>query len=394
MKKQQKIIIPSYAEDFKCIGGECEDSCCIGWDIDVDKKSFKKYFRTKNKEMKNRFSRHIGRNRESYDYNVDYGRIAIKDNKWCPFLNENRLCDIFRNLGEDFLSNVCHSFPRVYNVLNGTYELSLYMSCPEAVRKLLSCREPIRFIERDMQQVKHIVNSSIDSQDKYWRNTPFQRLPELRALSIEIIQNRALSIKDRLLDLGNRMEKIALSDSVLQAPAEEPEGIKDIYGFRIEFFQYVIESLGVIDKIDSPVFADFTSLVLKMFTSGDNSPSNAKRELYRETAETELGPFAGDNEYVFEHYLVNSMYQDNFPFSENHEIFDGYVLLVVRYALVKFYLAGIAAENKKLTISDFALMIQVHTKMLNHHKTFSFNILQEIKRKQYDNMEYISLLLE
>ena len=59
MKKQATIIIPSYAEDFVCIGGRCEDSCCIGWDIDVDKKTYKKYSSTKNTDMSRRFSNHI-----------------------------------------------------------------------------------------------------------------------------------------------------------------------------------------------------------------------------------------------------------------------------------------------------------------------------------------------
>ena len=26
----------SYYDDFKCIGSECPNSCCIGWDIDLD----------------------------------------------------------------------------------------------------------------------------------------------------------------------------------------------------------------------------------------------------------------------------------------------------------------------------------------------------------------------
>ena len=138
MKKPTKILIPSYAEDFKCIGGKCEDSCCIGWDIDIDQNTFRKYSRTKDVEMKQKFETHIYRNRGCTSNDVDFGRISINDSKWCPFLNSKKLCVIQKNLGEDYLSNVCYSFPRVYNELNGIYELSLAMSCPEAVRMLLS----------------------------------------------------------------------------------------------------------------------------------------------------------------------------------------------------------------------------------------------------------------
>ena len=33
----------SYYDDFKCIGSECPNSCCIGWEIDLDINTFQKY---------------------------------------------------------------------------------------------------------------------------------------------------------------------------------------------------------------------------------------------------------------------------------------------------------------------------------------------------------------
>ena len=37
------MIIPKYMTQFKCIGGACEDNCCIGWDVDIDKNTYLKY---------------------------------------------------------------------------------------------------------------------------------------------------------------------------------------------------------------------------------------------------------------------------------------------------------------------------------------------------------------
>ena len=31
-----KIVTPAYYKDFKCIAGACTDTCCAGWDVDVD----------------------------------------------------------------------------------------------------------------------------------------------------------------------------------------------------------------------------------------------------------------------------------------------------------------------------------------------------------------------
>ena len=33
----------SYYDDFKCIGSKCPNSCCVGWEIDLDINTFQKY---------------------------------------------------------------------------------------------------------------------------------------------------------------------------------------------------------------------------------------------------------------------------------------------------------------------------------------------------------------
>ena len=38
-----KIVTPAYYKDFKCIAGACTDTCCAGWDVDVDEASYKHY---------------------------------------------------------------------------------------------------------------------------------------------------------------------------------------------------------------------------------------------------------------------------------------------------------------------------------------------------------------
>ena len=38
-----KEYIPDYYKDFQCIADQCKDSCCIGWEIMIDSKSYKKY---------------------------------------------------------------------------------------------------------------------------------------------------------------------------------------------------------------------------------------------------------------------------------------------------------------------------------------------------------------
>ena len=34
---------PSYYKAFRCIGSDCTENCCIGWEIDVDEDSLAYY---------------------------------------------------------------------------------------------------------------------------------------------------------------------------------------------------------------------------------------------------------------------------------------------------------------------------------------------------------------
>ena len=37
------IRTPDYYSEFKCIAGNCTDTCCAGWQVDVDDRSYAYY---------------------------------------------------------------------------------------------------------------------------------------------------------------------------------------------------------------------------------------------------------------------------------------------------------------------------------------------------------------
>jgi len=41
--RKTRLIRPEYAEQFRCIGPACEDSCCVGWRVDIDQATYEKY---------------------------------------------------------------------------------------------------------------------------------------------------------------------------------------------------------------------------------------------------------------------------------------------------------------------------------------------------------------
>ncbi len=137
MERKIKMRYPMYLKEFKCIGGSCEDSCCIGWDVDIDKTTFKQYYKIQDQEMRKMFQKNVHNNTGYCCDDIDYGKVKLKKGKRCPFLDAENYCVIHSKLGEEYLSNVCTSFPRITNRIDGYYEMSLDVACPEAARILL-----------------------------------------------------------------------------------------------------------------------------------------------------------------------------------------------------------------------------------------------------------------
>lgn len=123
-----KLYAPKYYKDFKCIAGECEHSCCIGWEIDVDEITLEKY-----KSLKDGYGATIMDTvcmDEAPHFKLDRGER-------CPHLNENGLCKIICYLGEEYLCDICREHPRFYNFTD-VCEVGIGASCPEAARVILS----------------------------------------------------------------------------------------------------------------------------------------------------------------------------------------------------------------------------------------------------------------
>jgi len=426
--------MPSYVADFKCIGGACEDSCCIGWDIDIDKITYRQYFRTKNEAMKTAFRQHIYKNEACDSDEVDYGRVKIKDTTWCPFLNEQKLCDIYQQLGEEFLSNVCTSYPRVLNRVDNQHEISLFMSCPEAARKLLMDDEPIQWLSKKVTLEKHIIHSFVESNDSQWRSSPIRLLKHLRNLSLEYMQDRTYPVVVRLLSLGTHLERIDSTFSKsMQGPFKKTDIIQPVQQpiqqnstqqnsaqqnsaqqnsaqqnsaqqlakseltlesrlFELGFLKELLSDINRSDQVDSQEFLTIIDTISRVFLLNTSTSLREQSSAYHQGS-LETMEILSSLEPLFEKYIINFMFQTNFPFSENQSMFDGYMMLIVRYVFIRFLLVGQAVADPEFSREKAVQSIQVFTKTIEHHRSFISNILQELHVKEFNTMEGIQNIL-
>lgn len=200
---------PSFFDQFKCIGSACTDTCCAGWEIEVDETTAQGYLAEKG-AFGDRLRREIGSEPGEYFF-------KLKNNR-CPFLNKENLCDIFINLGEDRLCDICREHPRFYNWFGDYTEVGLGLCCEEAERLLFSNSKPLTFVEEVHTDASDLLDDESEECE--------QMLEERKAI-FTILQNRKKNIGARLkrllLQLPYADEMLLLTVPILEW--DDPESI-------------------------------------------------------------------------------------------------------------------------------------------------------------------------
>ncbi|MFC5706186.1 flagellin lysine-N-methylase [Aeromonas eucrenophila] len=128
------LYTPHFVKHFQCIGDRCEDNCCHSWTISIDKITFRNYERHPDLAVRSLSKLHIRKVKQS---NEHWGEIQLDEQGACPFLDENRLCQIHSKAGAEALSHTCKTYPRAHSRIGNQVRKSLMLSCPEVCRQLL-----------------------------------------------------------------------------------------------------------------------------------------------------------------------------------------------------------------------------------------------------------------
>lgn len=221
-----KVRIPKYMTYFKCISSECEDTCCTTWNIEVDKDT---YYHLKTLKFNDNVQNFFRINKGGENSEFRYASINMLQNGNCPFLDNQKLCSIQLNFNENHLPIACRTYPRVSNLINGFYEKSATVSCPEAARLILLDPHAMDIIEKveDFNATK-TISMDLDQSDFEIVSFIKTSYSDLRSFMFELIKNRSCSISERLYILGvfcNELSTLTNSDELLGLISQFKSGI-------------------------------------------------------------------------------------------------------------------------------------------------------------------------
>ncbi len=181
-----KIVKPTFYKNFKCIAGDCPDSCCQGWEVDADSDSLEYYKTLDNSlEIKKRINSVLSK--DEFDNTI----FTLAPKKRCPFLNDENLCDMHIAIGGEHTPYTCRTFPRFIYDFGATREIGISFSCPVA-SDIMYNTESFDF-ETDINSDLPTLND-IDA-EKYFL------LYKGRTEAYKIAKDKNKSIRERLNDL-------------------------------------------------------------------------------------------------------------------------------------------------------------------------------------------------
>lgn len=240
---------PDYYKKFKCIGGECEDNCCAaGWQITIDDESLEKY-ETMEGEIGVRL-------RNSIDW--ENGMFEQFEHK-CALLNENGLCDVYCDAGEDKMCILCQRYPRHYEEFENVREISLSVSCPEAAKIVLGNRGKVGFYtETDEEEEEY----------EDFDYLMYTKLLDIREILLDVLHERKGSVAHRiskLLDIVHGIQGLIDNDEIFGIDEQEQRALTEQINYRrytgkMELRQeYMSEMMQNLHRLEvlRPTWTDF-----------------------------------------------------------------------------------------------------------------------------------------
>jgi lysine-N-methylase len=401
---------PDYARKFRCIGPDCEENCCGGWGIYVDKATYKRYRGTPS--LREAAKEFIQINPAARD-NFQFATVKVKSDRRCPFLSTGNLCTIQQQHGHDFLPKACQQYPRVLSRLGGKMQKALFLSCPEAARlvlldsRLLPAREGPRYGWA----------SCLDDQNRPGLG-PEEVMQHLQTIALDLLQDRSYPLWQRLFLLGTICRRVLEFPAKL-APWKVPQLLSQ-YATIISEGQLRPQLDGIPSRPEPQLglivqllqrrfqlaepeegFASRVAHFLQIVGSGEGSSQTDSAERYCQASLRYGLPFEQDFPFFLENYLVNYIFQTGFPFASGVDMvvrskdpLTSFLAMALHYRLLRGLLIGEAAwRGGTITSAQAIQVVYIFARAVEHSASFFNEVLRFAKLPELQTSDGMAMIL-
>ena len=355
-----KIRVPEYFKDFKCIASECEDTCCAGWGIVIDDETYDKYQKVDGA---------FGDRLKSEIVNDAGENIFVLKGNDCPFLNENKLCDIYNELGEGGLCYTCRQYPRYLEEFGSLREMGISLSCPEAARIILRDSKKATF---ELSENNEEVTGYNDINARL-----YIELMQCRKIVFDILQDRSIELNSRAAIVISFVKEI--QDKIDENEIGDIKDIREKYNNE-SFIKELLCSLEQYknkknDKYNN--MHEYFNVFKNLKHINPNDPlglddairyfwqSEDDKEIYLSKNDS-FNKYYEEPMYKFEHILVYFIFRYFMKAVFDYDVSAKVKMAIVSYLMIKELSVVRFTEDGDFTEEDIVDIAHTYSKDIEH----------------------------
>ena len=355
-----KIRVPEYFKDFKCIASECEDTCCAGWGIVIDDESYHKY-----QKVDGAFGDRL---KSEIVHDAGENIFVLKGND-CPFLNENKLCDIYNELGEGGLCYTCRQYPRYLEEFGSLREMGISLSCPEAARIILRDSKKATF---ELSENNEEVSTYNDINARL-----YIELMQCRKIVFDILQDRSIKLNYRAAIILSFAKEI--QDKIDENEMADIKDIREKYSNE-SFIKELLSNLNQYknnkdDKYNN--MHEYFNVFKNLKHINPNDPlglddairyfwqSEDDKEIYLSKNDS-FNKYYEESMYKFEHILVYFIFRYFMKAVFDYDVSAKVKTAIVSYLMIKELSVVRFTEEGDFTEEDIVDIAHTYSKDIEH----------------------------
>jgi len=395
-------LMPRYTQRFRCIGSDCEDTCCVGWTVHIDKKTYKAYRTQSHPDIQPVIT--LIKRLDNPASDRRFAVLPLGDTGYCPAQKEG-MCTVHATLGESFLSDTCQNYPRLNRRVNGQPEQSLSLSCSEAARLALLDEDAFDFVELPVN-VREGTVSGVSTGDQQSSDL----MNEVRIFCMTLTRTRELAIWQRMALLGifcDILERNRISGSQQAVP-----GIIDDFTRAIENGELLatLDDIQPNHEAQAQLFATlwgikvfhtstaFQETLTQRIAAGLGADANGQVDAeglvaaYRRGLER-LDAALATTPWFLENYLLNEIFSQLFPFDGSGP-YDAYVRLVARFGQLRLLLAAQCnVDDERPLLPALVSTVALHCRRFQHDESFTENVNRSLRESEWADLNKLHTLV-
>lgn len=310
--------------------------------------------------------------------------VRLKENLRCPFLDEDNLCKLQKTFGEEYISDLCASYPRIAYRIRGEneggkieeiVEQSLVVTCPVAAREI--------FFGGQMEFEEQTFDDDLIATSKKFRlifdwsnhvELAFKsRWLKVQMQAIGILQATDFSFDRRLyllLDFFKQLDgyRDAFVDELTQMDSQ-------LLGEGVSFDERILTGST---RFNINAQMDFlTEIFTQLYKFPDDEiHRKAMRATFIDARRNFLPELIERYSQPLENFLVNEFFMRLYPFTfkflkrpAEQFLLNGEVLVVVFKCLILVMAMTYISRRGNFTDEDFLLMANRTVERIDHNRT-------------------------